>query len=150
MLSDELAGGTPALAMIWCSHFLWDTDGRVADFSPLIFSFQREYSKLLATTTPPFPPSHLKALSPKPKLCPIPGQAPGCFGGNNRMLTPSSWSSVRGGDSTVWGSGLLNFPVIPLGKSSSSFLGKENGHHLVLFRCKGCLWSCGSERAWHG
>lgn len=39
-----------------------DTDGRVAAFTPLIFYFQREYSKLL------------KTLSPKPKLFPKPAR----------------------------------------------------------------------------
>lgn len=109
--------------------------------------FSKRIFKASCHHHPSIPTFTFKSTVTQAKICPIPGQAPGCFGGNNRMLTPSSWSSVRGGDSTVWGSGLLNFPVIPLGKSSSSFLGKENGHHLVLFRCKGCLWSCGSERA---
>lgn len=42
-----------------------DTDGRVTAFIPLIFSFQREYSKLFATTNPPLLTSHLKLLTSK-------------------------------------------------------------------------------------
>lgn len=56
---------------------------QMAELQPsflFIFSFPREYSKLLATTIPPFPPSALKALSPKTKAKSSTGQAPGCFG----------------------------------------------------------------------
>lgn len=67
--------------------------------------------------------------------------------GRWQNMTTCSWSSVRGEDCTRRGWGLMNVPgVTPLGKSSS-FTGKENGHHLVLFRCKGCLCRCGHEWA---
>lgn len=59
------------------------SETQMAELQPsflFIFSFQREYSKLLATTIPPFPPSPLKALSPKPKPCPPPGKPQDALG----------------------------------------------------------------------
>lgn len=122
------------------------TDGRVAALFLLSFICKESIQSFL----PPSPlHSHLHILKHCPfqtKVLSQTRQAPGRFREiteRDTTLPVICWRRGR----TLWGSDWwTSLGWTPLGKSSS-FTGKENGHHLVLSRCKGRLWGCGCEWA---
>ena len=132
------SGRRKALARILYQEFL---ETQMIGLQPLFFfsSFSKGLFQAFCHHHPSTPTFTFEnTVSPKPKQYAL---------GKWWNTTPHSWSSVKRGDDTRKGCGLVNFPgVTPLGKSST-FTGKENGHHLVLFWCKGCLCWCGREWA---